>query len=279
MHFYKIGIKFCLIILPVLFLVFGCEKNPTDTMPETTAPTLPPAGSMTLDVSMFNSNTGSLAKAASPESKSNFNNAVIRVALINTAVLTGMAVPTAVFVAAITEKPTLEPDGKFHWVYVVQYGTMTFKAELTGWVDITDNKIKWEMFITNNAYKPALENFKWYEGWSNLENDKGQWVIYNPQKPAAPEKVIQLDWQYNNENDRNLIFTNVSGNENGNGDILKYTVLNTDCKIEFFDKSENFNSIIFWDSVTTAGYLQVPNYNNGQPAYWDENHDDIAPPV
>ncbi len=275
----KTGIKFHFIILLTLFLVFGCEKNPDVTEPETTAPSLPPAGSMTLDISLFNSNTGSLAKAADPASKSNFNNAIIRVALVNTAVLAGMAVPTAVFVAAISEKPTLEPDGKFHWVYAVQYGTMTFKAELTGWVDMQDKKINWEMFITNNAYKPALENFKWYEGWSSLENDKGQWLIYNPQKPAAPEKVIQLDWQYNSDNDRNLTFTNVSGNENGNGDILKYTVLNTDCKIEFFDKSDNFNSIIFWDSVTTAGYLQVPNYNNGQPAYWDENHDDTEPPV
>jgi len=272
-------LKFSLTFLLTLLICFECEKNPVDEEPDATAPTLPPASSMKLDISLFNTNTGSLAKVADPESKANFNNTVIRVAFINTAVLVGLSVPTVVFVAALSEKPSLEPNGKFHWVYEVKQGLMTFKAELVGWIEINESKIKWEMYITNSNYKPALEKFKWYDGWSNLENNKGQWFFYNPQKPYSAEQVIQIDWQYNNEKDRNLTFTNVANGVPNNGDILKYSVLNTDCKIEFFDKSENFDSIIFWDAITTAGYLKVPNYNNGQPAYWDENHDDIEPPV
>lgn len=260
----------------ILFAIVGilaCQKNPTEGTPE--KPALPPAQSMQIDLSTFGVGGGSLAKIAEPATQANFNNAAVRVALINTVVLVNMTIPTAIFVAAISNKPTLEEDAKFHWVYQVTIGLATYKADLAGWVDRQNAKVVWEMYATNPSLNPALNNFLWYEGWSNIANNQGQWTFYDVQQPGAKVPAITIDWSYKNEKDAELLFSNVWQSHDEQGDTLQYRVKNTDCSIQFYDKSEDLTSIIFWDAVTTAGYLQVPDYNNGQPAYWDENHNDM----
>ncbi len=252
--------------------LLACEKNPTESKAE--KPALPPAQSMQMDLSTF-SNPGALGKAAEPTTKANFTNAAVRVAIINTVVVAHLTIPTAVFVAAASQKPTLEEDAKFHWVYQVTIGLTTYKADLAGWVDRANKKVRWEMYVTNPLYQPALSDFLWYQGWANLENSQGQWTFYDPQQPSVKVPVITIDWSYKSDQDAVLLFTNVWQGHAEQGDTLEYKVKNNDRSIQFFDKSESLTSIIFWDAVTGAGYLQVPGYNDGQPAHWDENQNDI----
>ena len=252
--------------------VMACEKNPTESKAE--KPALPPAQSMQIDLSTFGSPTG-LAKAAEPTTKANFANAAVRVAIINTVVVAHLTIPAAVFVAAASQKPTLQEDAKFHWVYQVTVGLTTYKADLAGWVDRANKKVRWEMYVTNPLYQPALTDFLWYEGWANLENSQGQWTFNDPQQTSAKVPVITIDWNYKSDQDAVLTFANVWQGHAEQGDTLEYKVKNSDRSIQFFDKSESLTSIIFWDAVTGAGYLQVPGYNNGLPAYWDENQNDI----
>ena len=80
-------LKLCLTFWLALLLSFSCEKNPADNGTDATPPKLPPAGSMVIDKSVFETNAGSLAKTFEAESKLNYTNAVIRVAFINTSVL------------------------------------------------------------------------------------------------------------------------------------------------------------------------------------------------
>ncbi|MDQ1317536.1 MAG: hypothetical protein QG588_1188, partial [Candidatus Poribacteria bacterium] len=46
--------------------------------------------------------------------------------------------------------------------------------------------------------------------------------------------------------------------------------------VTYFDSSANITAEVTWDTVTTAGSLKVPDYNNGNWAYWDENKQDIV---
>ncbi len=263
-----------LTILTALIVFFACNKNPVnEEKPQ--QPALPPAGSMTVDLSTF---VKSLAKPAETTSQNNFNNAVVRVAFVNAVVFVNMAIPTALFAAAISQNPILGDGAKFHWIYQQTIGLTTYEADLAGWVDVNAKKVNWEMYVTNPKSNPALSKFKWYDGWSNLDNNSGQWTFYNPQKPDIAEKVITIDWSNKSAENANLTFANVWNDHAEKGDTLRYVVKDTNKSLEFYDNSENLTWTIFWDAVTTAGYIHVPGYNNGEPAYWDENHNDIAAP-
>ncbi len=256
-----------------LLMVTACEKNPAESKKQ--APQLPPAETMTVDLSMFTKNAA-LAKAVDT-TKSHFTNAALRVGIINIFVVLGLSAPVATFAAAASQQPVLKSDGKFHWIYQVQSGGYTYQADLAGYVQAGEPKIKWEMAITAPTTKPALSDFLWYDGWSNLTNTEGQWHFYDAASPAIHAEVIQLDWSYRGLSDRSATFTNVSANPQATGDILEYRVSGTGCSVSFYDKSEDITAIIAWDSITTAGYLQVPDYNDGEVAYWDENHNNVNP--
>lgn len=268
--------KLVLLVIAALFISLGCDKNPNDPE-EPVAPTLPPAQSMQLDMSAFGT-PQSLGKTADPLSQTNFNNAVIRVAIVNTVVAAHLVVPTTIFAAAISEKPVLGTDGKFHWIYQITWGLTTFEADLAGWIDPTKLKINWEMYVTNPLHQPTLDKFLWYDGWASLENQNGQWTFYNPDKPSEKEQVIKIDWAHKSETDASLAFENVWNSHEEKGDILEYLVKDDDRTMAFFDKSENTDWTIYWHAVTSAGYLHVPDYNDGEPAHWDENHNDIDAP-
>ena len=252
-----------------------CSKSPNEPEEDVDAPALPPAESMQMDLSAFGGSLTGLAKPADPTTKLNFTNAVARVAFVNATVAATLASPVALFAAALSQPPTLERDGKFHWVYEVRVGPTVWKAELVGW---KSTNINWQMYVSGNTGDLQLADFMWYDGWSSVDNIKGQWMFYDPSKPDASEKMMSIDWQVNSETDADLTFTNLwEGNEN-KGDVLKYLAKGTDRSIEYTDASENETWKIFWDAETTAGYLHVPGYNDGNPAYWDENHNDIEAP-
>ena len=267
------------IALALFLFLNACNKedNPIGETP--VAPDLPPAASMTFDLSSFNAGGSQLAKNATIQSKNNFNNAAARVFIINSIVLIGITPPSVIFAQALSQQPTLESDGKFHWVFEAPYLLLRYEADLAGWVDRENLRVKWEMRVSTRQTNPALDSFLWYEGYANIENSQGQWTFYNPQKPDTLQKIALIDWTVDGPEDARLSFSNIDEGSDGLGDVLTYTVLSNDRKIEFYDESTGFTSIIYWDAVTTAGYLQVPDYNNGQPAYWDENHDDIEAPA
>lgn len=263
-HFSRIAI---LLLVAFLTFILSCEESSVEPEP-TEVPTLPPAASMQMDLSLFTGQSAlSLAKNAAI-TKLNFATAVVTATLVNASVLVHLAVPTAVFAAAFSQDPVFKSDGKWHWIYSVN----NYSADLAGWIDTPNREAVWEMYISHGT---DLNNFLWYEGRSNLTITSGYWLFYNAENPESPAEMVKIDWTNNSETDRTLQITNVWESNAGKGDILKYTVAGTDNSIEFYDASEDITAIIFWNSETTAGYIQLPNYNNGQPAYWDQNHNDL----
>lgn len=264
----------------ILLSGMGCDKNPVDNE-DPPLPVLPPAESMRLDLSTFGIPQTGLAKPTTttiPATQNNFNNAVIRATIVNAVVAVHMIVPSAIFAAALSEKPILGQDGKFHWIFQAKVGITTFEANLAGWIDQKELKVYWEMYVTNPLMSPKLDKFMWYDGWSEVENKQGQWMFYNPQKPDESEEQLQIDWYHNDENDSRLTFKNVWASHVEVGDRLDYIAADENRSIDFLDASKEETWKIFWDAITTAGYLHVPDYNNGGPAYWDANHQDVEGP-
>lgn len=271
-------IKKMLALGGMIILLMGlttCEKEPTK--PAAVAPDLPPVESLQADLSFFKLNSNSTLNKATL-SKSNFFAAVFRVSAINLTVLAASAVPTAVLTAALTQPAELKSDGKWHWIFHATEGPLTFSVDLAGWIDTPNGEAVWEAYISSNAHLPPLEHFLWFEGRAKLSNKEGWWTFYDHQSPDSLLATLKVEWDLNDENDRELTFTRVKVGSKNYGDYLKYGIELTDHFLIYYDASTNRTNTIYWNSETRAGYIEWSDYNNGQKSYWDEYFNDISGP-
>ncbi|MFQ5628488.1 MAG: hypothetical protein ACE5I1_06990 [bacterium] len=262
------------IILAHLSLI-GCENNPSE--PENAQqPELPPLSSMKIDLNLFNG-TANAAKAADVNTPgANFNNAALRVLLINATVTLVVVVPVATFAAAVSQQPKLEADGKWHWVFNVTNNGKNYQADLAGTLDLINAESVWEMRITAPNNDPALNDFLWYKGRAKLDNTSGEWHVYDHLQPNDGIETLQINWSHPSETEATLEFTIVKPAIPENGDVLTYHVKDNDRSIKLFDNSKNATIEIFWDAITGAGYLIDPNYKSGEKSCWDALKNDTT---
>lgn len=257
--------------------LFSCKDNPSEPQ-NAQKPELPPLSSMQIDLNLFTGKE-SAPKAADVQTPgANFNNAAIRVLLINTTVTLVMIVPVATFAAAISQEPTLGEDGKFHWIFAVNENGINYKADLAGMLDTDNAETVWEMRITTPNSTQPLDDFLWYSGRAKLDNSAGEWHIFDPTQPNDGVEVLQIDWSHPSETEATLEFTVVKPDVPENGDVLTYHVQDNDRSIKLNDNSEPANIEIYWDASTGEGYLIDPNYNNGEKSCWDQLKNDVTCP-
>lgn len=257
------------------FALISCKKNPTEA--DSPKPALPPASSLSTDLSAFNQ---ALPKAGAEQVAigQNFITARLTVLLINTSVMIHMSVPTLTFAAAISQQPILQSDGKWHWVYTVSNKGQQFQADLAGWIDVDAQVSRWEMRITTNAGGQQLNGFLWYEGTATLQNGSGKWIIYDHLQPNASVPVVTIDWTNASASQASLQFAVVKPNVPENGDTLTYSANASARSVVYADQSAGTTLTISWDAVTKEGYIIAPNYNNGNKACWDSQLNDITCP-
>jgi hypothetical protein len=269
------GFRSVVIVMIIILMsvwIISCDNSPTESKEE--PPVMPPASSMQPDLSLFTGGGAqSLGKAAGPQTKQHFAWAVTSVAVINTAVLLHMAIPTYIFGRALMEEPALETDGKFHWKFTPTYALVKYSADLAGWIDVPNTRTVWEIRVTQS--KLNLNEYLWYVGHGNLEASSGDWTFYDYTMPDALYPIIRIDWEDNSDTDKLLTFTNIQDGGVNVGDQLIYQADGDSARVQYMDASTGTSLKIAWDYTTTAGYIQAPNYHDGLPGRWDENHDDL----
>ncbi|MEK7729289.1 MAG: hypothetical protein AAB354_12820 [candidate division KSB1 bacterium] len=269
--------QLCVVALMAAHLLLtACDKNPTG-VDNKQQPTLPPQNSITLDLSAFNQ---ALPKGQADANAVglNFITARLTVATINLGVASILAVPTATFVAALSQQPVLKADGKFHWIVTVNDGPKTFKADLAGWIDEQAREAVFEMRISTTGVSPALNNFLWYEGRAQLDNKTGYWEIYDALRPANAIKVLRIDWQAPDQSNATLELTAIEQGVPTFGDKVTYNTNGAARSVTYKDVSDNVTVAIVWDATTKAGSITAPNYNGGNKACWDEQLNDVTCP-
>lgn len=265
---------FAAALIAVHVFMVACEKNPADPGDQQ-QPVLPPQSSITVDLSAFTQTLPKgQAEAGSPGL--NFITARLTVATINLAVATILSVPTLTFAAAISQQPVLKEDGKFHWVFTVNDGPKSFKADLAGWIDVPATEAVFEMRISTTGVAPALNNFLWYEGRAKLDNKTGYWEIYDALRPATPTKVLRIDWQVADATHATLTLTAIEQGVPTFGDKVVYNTAGNARSVAYNDASESTSVLIQWDAATKAGSITAPNYNNGDKACWDAQLEDAV---
>jgi len=266
---------FIAMLMTLHLAMIACNNNPTGTEKQE-VPSLPPAESMQIDISLF---TGQhQAGKAAVLSGQNFNQAAARVLVINTLVVLTLSLPIAALVAAASQQPKFESDGKFHWTYTVHQGATVAEADLAGWIDTPNQESVWEMRITNNRSNPPLDHFLWYKGRASLVDHQGYWDVYDATHPENSPKALRIDWSQPSQDQSTVKFTVVLPGIPQNGDQITYAANGNDRSIRYFDNSAAQTMEVAWDAQTGAGYLLAPNYNNGEKACWDAQGNDVTCP-
>lgn len=261
-----------ILICGIIFTgLVGCAENGTQGEADQ-PPELPPTASMALDLSAF---AGEDLAPGAQIPGANFLNAAGRIILLNTAAIVGLALPTAIFAAALNTDPVKQSDGSWLWDYSVSVLGQDFNAKLTG--RLQGIKIKWSMSVTVEVFDIPLSKFQWYTGESLLDNTAGNWLFFDYLVPDAAEEIASIEWSVLGSGNSQLAISNIDSDGSHNGDVITYTVNGTEALISFYDASEDILADITWDLIMIAGSILVPNYNNGERAYWDEDKQNTVP--
>jgi hypothetical protein len=265
--------KFSLVILSaVLVLSLSCKKGDD-------SPDLPPAGSLAVAIDALNAapleaKNAPTGTAAAPEDYLNFANAWVRVKVVQFFSGLVIVLPAAAIVAALQTSPRKEGD-RWIWSVTVQDTTADLEvaASLVSGFDI-------DLYITNNE----LNRYLWVEGNFGDGSGTGEWVLHDPEIDGADDRALSIQWTYVSDTDRALTYEILSPrpnaqNETFTGDTFTYSVLDTTATLEYEDADDpGVVAVISWDTVSGAGSIQVPGFNGGAKACWDQLFENLDCP-
>jgi len=220
--------------LILLLLFAGCKK------PKGDPPILPPAESMTIDFSNFESKKkGDLTAVQKGTENSNWEFAAVAAITWRDILFITLVVPVTSFDRAIDQVPVNIGEKTWQWSYSATVAGTVYKARLTG--QILASEVEWKMYITREG---SYSDFVWFEGTSALDGNSGQWTLY--ESNASPVELITIDWQRSGSSVGKVTYTYVKNNQFKNSYIeygLTANTLNAYYKIHFY----NFEAAAFWD--------------------------------
>jgi hypothetical protein len=231
---------------------------------------------MFVDFSFFNAGPAVEPTIDSPQVGGNFLAAFVVVTVFNAAVIVALTIPAAAIAAALSVDPTFESDGKFHWNFSYPENNPTLALELTAEVGLQG--VVWEMFVTSQTHSPPLNNFRWFDGESELDGESGTWQFYDDRQPSQTIPTTLIEWEFVSESDRTLTFNNVHQGMPGFGDVLRYQVAGEDVSMLFVQASTSDSVNISWNMTTEEGFIIAPEYRNGEKSCWDSNQNDVDCP-
>jgi len=258
----------------VLFLsaviMHSCKKDKGDP------PLLPPAESMTIDFSNFESGKKGDVSISIPKGTQNSNwEFAAGVALLcKTMIYVPLAVPVYSFQKAIEQKAVYLDDQTWQWSAAASILNKTYTARLTG--QITQSNVVWKMYISLEG-TGGFTDFMWFEGTSKLDGTSGQWKLYESQ--ANPVEIVRIDWTVTGDNIGSVKFTYTkTGNAFANSFIeygLTANSLNAYYTITYYNaQTEEFNDMnVEWSTTMHNGKVKCLKFFGTSDWYcWDGNY-------
>ena len=262
----------------------GCGSETDPAGPGTaqdTAPNLPPVASMTIDLSRFDSEIDPEQRLAQMSAGAdelgsstqwNWWNAALRVAFMNLAVAQALTPPAAALHAAFSVEPVQIEPGIYEWIYEwTDRGghqvRIALRAEAFGTHTV------WELRVSDNQSSPVLEDALWFAGETRNLGREGYWSFFDPSRGDGVE-VAHMDWHAERD-DSELRLQATDPQSEDEGDSLVYTTKGSNVTVVYTDQSEQQIGTIAWDEETGAGYIEYPDYNDGERSCWDEEQFDV----
>lgn len=268
-------------ILSIVCCIAGflsCSKNED---PIATPPELPPYESIDIDFSKFQVQQKSAflyEESEKPNTLTNWEYSSLVVGVWSTLLKGTMAVPTAAFYHAFSDKPIVAGENLWQWSYDIPGFTSKYTARLTALSNESD--VIWKMYISKEGID-SFEEFLWFEGISSLQNAEGTWTLYH--SPEFPDKTLQLDWKKSGEHITKIRYTYVRElNSKGEADSFYNSYLEYGEQNHSFDiyyKVHAYNAeladfqdiLINWDSHVFNGQVKSSGFYNDETWHcWDD---------
>lgn len=243
----------------------GCMNESVSPTPSPEdAPALPNPERLSFDFDFFQE-PSSLDRAP----RANFANAYIRAAVAGAITHLVLVPPVTAFSLALHTVPSPQDDGSYLWIYTWVDGDGGEEAQmrLRG-TPLGGHHVAWEMRISS-----TLDGFvdeRWFEGETWDEGDKGVWRFHDPDRDGNPH-VARLEWGADDLGNY-LRFVDAIDNVD---DSIEFRETGTVKSFTFTDfDAPNESWYVKWDESDGSGSLRAPDYNDGEPACWDEHQID-----
>jgi hypothetical protein len=164
-------------------------------------------------------------------------------------VFTGL--PTAAFLAALTEYPVWVTPATWIWSYTVPWGgssaaLIELKATLSEFT-----YLDWEMHVSGTIQQ--YDRFQWVSGRSRTDAIEGHWLLYDYRFPDTPTQALRIDYARRAADDRDLSYHSVLAGSASVGDSLNFSVRGTESVGFLHDVSDGSSVGVVWDSADGHG--------------------------
>jgi hypothetical protein len=243
-----------LVLILVSGFFAGCKKDKGNP------PVLPPAESMTIDFSNFDTQKKSLEVVAGQKGTENSNFVfAASVAVIWKLIITSaVAVPVASFKLAVDQTPVYLSKNNWQWSYNVTVAGASYKARLTGQTGSSD--VTWKMYVTKDG-TGGFTDFLWFQGTSKLDGSGGQWTLN--ESSTAPNAILQIDWTKTGASVGKVKYTYVKSGPLSSGYIeygLTSNPLNAYYTIHYYNGVKFSDVNVEWNTTTHNGRVKSPDY-------------------
>ena len=296
----------CLAIVIAFFAFQACSDDDPAAPAEESAPALPDASTMALDLSFFDPAPVDRASIASGEpllvesatGKDNFINAAVRVYFVELVFWAALQPPVSAFALAVHSVPQLQDDGSWLWTYIYVENEIEYRIFLYG--SDHGNHTEWRMEVSTNDPAMPLEHFVWFTGEAMKDESSGYWQFYEPVVGSAmaaapglsrtsdlgPSSVssgtpgvqsVRIDWLNGPGRTHELTVLNNMPGGVDEGDNVVFSSSFEMSLVEFTDVSVPAIYNVTWYR-DGSGSIEVPDYNNGEKACWDTRQNDTVCP-
>lgn len=253
-------LAFAALFLLLTLNLAGCsdeDSSPT-AITQDQAPVLPNPEVLEFDFSFFDG-AAELEKSSSGE-YDNFVNAYLRAVVLGAMAKLTLTPPVTVFAVALHTVPVAQEDGAWIWSYGCGGPHQPIRVALRGLP--AGDHVQWEMRVGSGYDDPTA---LWFEGRTSGDGQEGQWLFHDLDDPAQPV-CGEIAWGFDSAG-HFLQFT--SRELESNGDVLRFNDADPYYEINFTPGTGEGESFIRWNA-SGIGSLQVPDYNGGQEACWNQ---------
>jgi hypothetical protein len=281
-----------LMVLLAAFALAGCstDDNPV-AMDQQQAPNLPSVETMKLDIAFFESadvppqaiETGKLDGPLAVTTDGmhlNFLNAAVRVLFLDVVVYSALVEPVVAFQLAVRSVPQPQDDGSWLWTYIIVEGAKEYAIYLYGKDEGTYSS--WHLDVSSNDPEMPLDHFTWFAGEVESDDTGGYWQFYEPAEEetaamalATPGvESIRIDWAENGMDGNSLVLLVNKTGDPAEGSTLTFEELPGYSSVIFYDEEKDDTGTILWRFDGT-GYIEWPDYRDGQHSCWDNTQHDV----
>ncbi len=268
---FSAGLFLSFVVIAGLLSFSGCKKDEDKQV----APTLPPQAGFVMNFNDFSDSGDTLKSALQPDTYSNWGYSYLNVAVWNSLLTIGLAVPVASYIEAFKHEAIYHPDlNNWTWSYNFNVGFTAYEAELTG--AIVGDSTSWEMRITKAG---AYSDFLWYHGMASILQTGGHWTLI--ESPESPNNLLRIDWNKFADGTADIRYTNIKPLIPENGSYIYYgsVISSFDRFYNIYQKKINNMTTIEWSSTLHNGRVKDPKkYLDNAWHCWDYSLQDVVCP-